>query len=168
MARTHRLVVVANRLPVDRQVEPDGTASWRTSPGGLVAALEPVLRRHEGCWIGWTGAPGPAPEGLDEHDLHLVAVELGEGDIEDYYEGMSNGTLWPLYHDVIAPPAFHRRWWEAYAAVNRRFARAAAEQAAPGGTVWIQDYQLQLVPKIFPLVLLRVGLDLLSGARLPF
>ncbi|MFN8078853.1 MAG: trehalose-phosphatase [Kineosporiaceae bacterium] len=148
MARTHRLVVVANRLPVDRQVEPDGTASWRTSPGGLVAALEPVLRRHEGCWIGWTGAPGPAPEGLDEHDLHLVAVELGEGDIEDYYEGMSNGTLWPLYHDVIAPPAFHRRWWEAYAAVNRRFARAAAEQAAPGGTVWIQDYQLQLVPKM--------------------
>jgi trehalose-6-phosphate synthase len=57
-------------------------------------------------------------------------------------------TLWPLYHDVIAPPQFHRRWWEAYVTANRRFAQAAAEQAAPGATVWVHDYQLQLVPRM--------------------
>ena len=63
-----------------------------------------------------------------------------------YYEGMSNGTLWPLYHDVVAKPEFHREWWEAYVQVNQRFADAAAEAAAKDGVVWVQDYQLQLVP----------------------
>lgn len=143
----HALVVLANRLPVDRHVDQDGTAHWQRSPGGLVSALEPVLRRRRGCWIGWTGAAGPVPDGLDRHELHLVAVELSQAEVEDYYEGMANGTLWPLYHDVIVPPTFHRHWWEAYVAVNERFAQAAAEHAAPGGTVWVQDYQLQLVPR---------------------
>jgi alpha,alpha-trehalose-phosphate synthase [UDP-forming] len=54
--------------------------------------------------------------------------------------------LWPLYHDVIAPPVFRRSWWESYVTVNRRFAEAAAEQAETGATVWVNDYQMQLVP----------------------
>ena len=59
---------------------------------------------------------------------------------------MSNGTLWPLYHDVVAKPEFHREWWEAYVQVNQRFAEAAVEAAAKDGVVWVHDYQLQLVP----------------------
>ena len=59
---------------------------------------------------------------------------------------MSNGTLWPLFHDVIAAPEYHRHWWDAYVEVNQRFADAAAAQAAEGATVWVQDYQLLLVP----------------------
>jgi trehalose 6-phosphate synthase len=66
--------------------------------------------------------------------------------VEDYYEGFSNATLWPLYHDVVAPPVYHRHWWQAYVRVNQRFAEVVAEVAAPGATVWIQDYQLQLLP----------------------
>jgi trehalose 6-phosphate synthase/phosphatase len=65
-----------------------------------------------------------------------------------YYEGFSNATLWPLYHDVIVEPAFHRTWWDAYLAANRRFAQQAAQVTAPGGTVWVHDYQLQLVPEM--------------------
>jgi alpha,alpha-trehalose-phosphate synthase [UDP-forming] len=61
---------------------------------------------------------------------------------------MSNATLWPLYHDVISPPRYHRRWWDSYLDVNRRFADVAATQAAHGATVWVQDYQLQLVPRL--------------------
>jgi trehalose 6-phosphate synthase len=80
--------------------------------------------------------------------MRLVPVELSGDDVELYYEGFSNATLWPLYHDVIAPPEFHRNWWEVYKAVNRRFAEATAESAAEGATVWVQDYQLQLVPKL--------------------
>ena len=76
----------------------------------------------------------------------LVPVTLSDDDVERYYEGFSNDTLWPLYHDVIAPPAFHRQWWDAYRRVNERFAQAAAAQAAHGATVWVHDYQLQLVP----------------------
>ncbi|RJK92774.1 alpha,alpha-trehalose-phosphate synthase (UDP-forming) [Vallicoccus soli] len=140
------VVVVSNRLPVDRVEEPDGSVSWRSSPGGLVAALEPFMRRTDGAWVGWSGAPGDAPEPFDEHDMHLVGVPLSEGEVAEYYEGFSNATLWPLYHDVIAPPVFHRRWWDVYVQVNRRFAEAAARQASQGATVWVHDYQLQLVP----------------------
>src|SRR5262249_7180344 len=51
-----------------------------------------------------------------------------------------------LYHDAVEPPVFKRRWWEEYRKVNQRFADATAEEAGPGATVWVHDYQLQLVP----------------------
>jgi alpha,alpha-trehalose-phosphate synthase [UDP-forming]/trehalose-phosphatase len=148
IAGKHDLVVVANRLPVDRRELPDGTVEWQPSPGGLVAALEPVMQRNDGAWIGWTGAPGDAPEPFEADGIHLVPVQLDEADVENFYEGMSNGTLWPLYHDVIARPEFHRHWWEAYVRVNRRFAEAAVREASDGALVWVQDYQLQLVPQM--------------------
>ena len=142
----HDFVVVANRLPVDRVEDPSGSVEWRPSPGGLVTALEPVMRRADGAWVGWSGAPGEGLEPFDEAGMRLVGVELSDTEVRDYYEGFCNATLWPLYHDVIAPPRFHRAWWEAYVRVNERFALAAAEQAAIGATVWVHDYQLQLVP----------------------
>ena len=144
----HNFVVVASRLPVDRVEGPDGGQEWRTSPGGLVTALEPVMREAGGAWIGWSGDSGPAPGTFEADGLHLVGLGLSETEVRRFYEGFCNATLWPLYHDVIAVPQFHRGWWEAYVAVNRRFAEAAAEQAAPGATVWVHDYQLQLVPKM--------------------
>ena len=142
------LVVVANRLPVDHTVEPDGTMSWRRAPGGLVTAIAPLMEADEGAWVGWAGAADVEHEPFDASGIRCVPVTLSAGEVERYYEGFSNDTLWPLYHDVIAPPKFHRTWWETYQEVNDRFARAAAEVAAPGGVVWVQDYQLQLVPAI--------------------
>ncbi len=139
-------VVVANRLPVDLEVGPDGSETWKSSPGGLVTALEPMLRSRSGAWVGWPGVPDAAPEPFEDDGLALHPVRLSAEDIENYYEGFSNDTLWPLYHDVVAQPSYHRHWWKAYKAVNQRFAEAAAEVAAEGATVWVQDYQLQLVP----------------------
>jgi trehalose 6-phosphate synthase len=139
-------VVVASRLPVDRTEDADGQSRWQTSPGGLVAALEPVVREARGAWVGWPGDAGPAPEPFDSEGMHLVGVGLSADEMRDFYEGFCNATLWPLYHDVIAPPEFRRPWWDTYVRVNRRFAQAAAEQAAPGATIWVHDYQLQLVP----------------------
>ncbi|MCU4185118.1 trehalose-6-phosphate synthase [Acidiferrimicrobium sp. IK] len=141
-------VVVANRLPVDRSIGPDGREEWRTSPGGLVAALEPVLAQNSGTWVGWTGAPDDKQPPFEADDLRMVPVTLSADEVADYYEGFSNATLWPLYHDVTAPPVFERRWWDAYREVNRRFAAVAAEEAATGAIVWVQDYQLQLVPAL--------------------
>ena len=139
-------VVVANRLPVDLVVGPDGERGWKRSPGGLVTALEPMLRARDGAWVGWPGVPDVDVEPLEEDGLLLHPVRLSADEVADYYEGFSNATLWPLYHDVIAPPVFHRHWWHSYVRINERFAQATAEVAAPGATVWIQDYQLQLVP----------------------
>ncbi|WP_407320576.1 trehalose-6-phosphate synthase [Isoptericola halotolerans] len=142
------LVVVANRLPVDFSVGADGEVDWQRSPGGLVSALEPVMQENDGAWVGWSGAPELAHEPFEADGMMLVPVTLSASEIRKYYEGFSNDTLWPLYHDVIAPPAYHRQWWEAYRRVNQRFAEAAAAQASRGGVVWVHDYQLQLVPKM--------------------
>ncbi len=139
-------VVVANRLPLDRTTEPDGSVDWRPSPGGLVTALEPVMQRNQGTWIGWTGAPDEALAPFDAAGMHLVPVTLSAEEVGDYYEGFSNASLWPLYHDLAAVPQFERRWWEAYREVNRRFADVVADAAAERAVVWVQDYQLQLVP----------------------
>jgi trehalose 6-phosphate synthase len=143
-------VVVANRLPVDRTSDPDadGAEAWRGSPGGLVTALDPVMKRADGAWVGWAGQPDLDVEPFDFDGMHLVPVRLSAQDVELYYEGFSNETIWPLYHDVIAEPRYRRLWWEAYVRVNRRFAEASAEVAAENATVWVQDYQLQLVPKM--------------------
>ncbi|TXK16422.1 trehalose-6-phosphate synthase [Homoserinibacter sp. GY 40078] len=137
---------MSNRLPVDRVIDESGTASWKQSPGGLVTALEPVMRAADGAWVGWAGQADLELEPFDEGGIRIVPVKLSESDLEMYYEGFSNDTLWPLYHDVIAQPSYHRIWWERYVQVNRRFAEATAASSAPGATVWVQDYQLQLVP----------------------
>lgn len=141
-------VVVANRLPVDRITTDDGHMSWRSSPGGLVTALEPVLRAHHGAWVGWHGATDEVLDPFEHDGMHLVPVPLSEIEVAEYYEGFSNATLWPLYHDVVRPPEFHREWWDAYVQVNRRFAEQAAAVASEGAFVWVQDYQLQLVPQM--------------------
>ena len=144
----YELVVVANRLPVDFSVSEDGELTWTRSPGGLVTALEPVMQSAAGAWVGWAGAPDLHHDPFDADGMHLVPVALSALEIERYYEGFSNDTLWPLYHDVIEAPSYHRLWWDAYRKVNRRFAEEAAAQAAPGAIIWVQDYQLQLVPAL--------------------
>jgi trehalose 6-phosphate synthase len=113
-----------------------------------VTAIMPVMRRREGAWVGWQGSPDEELEPFEAEGMTLVPVPLSGDDVEQYYEGFSNATLWPLYHDVIARPVYRRSLWDAYVRVNKRFAQAAADVAADGAVVWVQDYQLQLVPML--------------------
>lgn len=163
---TSDFVVVANRLPIDQVRLPDGTTTWKRSPGGLVTALEPLLRKQRGAWIGWPGVPDSDEEPIVQEGLRLFPVRLSAEDVAEYYEGFSNATLWPLYHDVIVKPEYRREWWERYVEVNRRFAEATSKAAAPGATVWVQDYQLQLVPKM--LRMLRPDLTIGFFLHIPF
>ncbi len=141
-------MVVANRLPFDLEQQADGTTRARQAPGGLVTALAPILSRREGAWIGWPGSSDAQIGPTTADGLSLQPISLTRAEVDDYYEGFSNATLWPLYHDAVVPSEFHRPWWDAYRTVNDRFARRAAEVAAPNATVWIHDYQLQLVPQM--------------------
>lgn len=159
-------VVVANRLPIDLVRAADGTTTWKRSPGGLVTALEPLLRKQQGAWIGWPGVIDGPEEPIVEEGLQLYPVRLSAEDVEEYYEGFSNATLWPLYHDVIVKPTYQREWWDRYVEVNRRFAEATSRAAAVGATVWVQDYQLQLVPKM--LRTLRPDLTIGFFLHIPF
>ncbi len=149
-AALYDFMVVSNRLPVDRCAPEDSGCEdgWRRSPGGLVTALAPMMTKTDGAWVGWHGAPDETITPFSHGGMDLVPVQLSNDDVELYYEGFSNATLWPLYHDVIAPPEFHRTWWDSYRKVNRRFADAVVQHADHGATVWVQDYQLQLVPKM--------------------
>jgi trehalose 6-phosphate synthase len=162
-------VVVANRLPVD-EVTTAGGRSWRRSPGGLVTALHPVLSGQHGTWVGWAGNAAvpddPSTQPFELDGMRLRPVHLSADEVERYYEGFSNSSLWPLYHDAIETPAYRRSWWESYRRVNQRFAEATADQAAEGGTVWVQDYQLQLVPAM--LRALRPDLKIGFFLHIPF
>lgn len=140
-------VVVANRLPLRPSSVP-GDEGWLPSPGGLVSALTSVLVNRKGLWIGWPGTSEHQEPPATYEGIRLKAVVITPEEYEEFYLGFSNATIWPLYHDAIRSPTFHRTWWHAYREVNMRFARAIAENVAPGGTVWIHDYQLQVVPQM--------------------
>jgi trehalose 6-phosphate synthase len=142
MPRERRIVVVANRLPVSRS----RGGTWEVSPGGLVTALLPVAKARRGAWVGWAGSNDQGIRPFAHQRIIMRPVTLSDSDLRDYYHGFSNRTLWPLYHDAIHAPEFHRHWWRAYMEVNRRFARAAARVARPGDLVWVHDFHLQLVP----------------------
>ena len=103
MTKRSEFVVVANRLPVDEVVTEEGR-SWRRSPGGLVTALHPVLVARQGTWVGWAGGVGEAPAPFEVDGVRLHPVPLHQVDLERYYEGQSNATIWPLYHDAVETP----------------------------------------------------------------
>ena len=142
-----RLVIVANRLPVRWSDEGSDAGRWVPSPGGLVSAVGPAIAQQPGeaAWIGWTGSH-TEDEPFEIDGLHLHPVPITQDEKELFYDGMSNGTLWPLYHDKVVPAEFHRHWFDGYRRINQRYAEEAAATAGEGATVWVHDYQLQIVP----------------------
>ena len=140
------LTIIANRLPVQR-IEGKSGIHWQTSPGGLVSSMIPVLRQG-GRWIGWGGSNTQSLQPFRHEDIDLIPVSLQPEEVENYYSGFSNRTLWPLFHDALRPPEFHRSWWRSYQAVNQRFAEVAAKSMDPSGTCWVHDFHLQLVPSL--------------------
>lgn len=139
-------MVASNRLPVAIVTHPDGTLTRTLSPGGLVAAVQPALHGLGAAWVGWSGGEGDhEPFGLDG-DLTYVPVSLSPHDVRNHYDGFSNGTIWPLFHQVGVAHDYLPEWWDSYAAVNEAFASHVASVTAAGGTVWINDYHLMLAP----------------------
>jgi trehalose 6-phosphate synthase len=141
------MVVVSNRLPVVIS-QVDGAWQVAAGSGGLITALAPVVQANQGVWIGWAGCSPEAPvaELCDrfalEHGYRLETVDLSEEEIELYYHGFANETLWPLFHDLLGNCLFSTQNYRAYEAVNRKFADATAAVSGPADLVWIHDYQL--------------------------
>jgi trehalose 6-phosphate synthase/phosphatase len=144
--RSRRLVVVSNRLPAVISKEED----WTITPGagGLVTAMTPVLQRFQGLWIGWPGCGEEAPiEELFnrfsvEHGYRLQAVPLAPEEVENYYHGFSNETLWPLFHDLLGHCRFNLENRNSYREVNKRFAEVIARAVNEDDFLWVHDYQL--------------------------
>lgn len=149
-AKTQRLMVVSNRLPVRMSKEASG---WEISPspGGLVTALTPILQRNHGTWIGWIGTESDEDVDLAleqtsvDFPYQLKSVPLTDEDVDLYYRGFSNETLWPLFHDLLGYCKFEKENWEKYCEINERFADKIIESAGPHDVIWVHDYQLCLV-----------------------
>lgn len=145
-----RLLVVSNRLPVVVTRDDD---QWKVEPasGGLITALAPVMRENRGTWVGWPGCgpEAPAVPLLETHsaelNYELKPVILTEGDVQKFYRGFSNQTIWPLFHDLLGYCTFDANQWSSYVDVNRRFAETIAGLIEADGFVWVHDYQLMLV-----------------------
>ncbi len=141
------ILVVSNRLPVTVTRGPRGLET-RHSPGGLVSALDPVLRKRGGTWVGWPGIELRRGEMLSKASdpYQIRPVPLTESEIAGYYHGFSNRTLWPLFHSFPGRTRFSRREWESYERVNARFGETTLRESAGVDLVWIHDYQLMLTP----------------------
>jgi trehalose 6-phosphate synthase/phosphatase len=148
-----RLLIVSNRLPVTVRVA-GGETTVEPSPGGLATGMKGPHERMGGLWIGWPGdldaVPAAAREGVDRRlaEMKLVPVPLTKEEVARYYESYSNGVLWPLFHYFTSRVPLLVRDFDAYEAVNARFADAIAARHEPGDLVWVHDYQLMLVPQM--------------------
>src|SRR5579872_6915140 len=149
-----RIIVVSNRLPLTlKRAEQD----WETvrSSGGLASAMNPLLGKTGGDWIGWAGDDG----GEDSQQLqailaewaekdHCFAVKLPQDVATGFYEGYANQTLWPVFHNFPSQLKFEANHWEAYDEANRIFCEAVVERYRPNDLIWVHDYHLMLLPQM--------------------
>ncbi|MCB9877772.1 MAG: bifunctional alpha,alpha-trehalose-phosphate synthase (UDP-forming)/trehalose-phosphatase [Planctomycetes bacterium] len=153
-----RTILVSNRLPV--RARPDGTLERTT--GGLASALSGA--GVDAVWVGWPGLPAEAIPDRDVvsaqlREIGVAPVLLTQHELDTYYEGYANATLWPLLHSMATRAVFRADWSSVYRDVNHRFADAVLAVAAPGDTVWIHDFHLFLLPEL----LRAAGRDLRIG-----
>ena len=150
----NKTIIVSNRLPLQVKLENE-SLNIIPSVGGLATGMKSVHADGNGIWIGWSG--------LTEEELNpdlskkvdkaifkekCVSVSLTEKDVEDFYFGFSNKTLWPLFHYFMEFTEFEKNQWEAYKEVNQKFADVVLEHVNDGDTVWVHDYQLLLLPQL--------------------
>jgi trehalose 6-phosphate synthase/phosphatase len=138
-------VVASNRLPFTVARTAAGLER-RPSAGGLVSALEPVLRSRGGTWVGWPGLDlregESIPTGAEPY--RIAPVQISNAEVTRYYHGLCNGTLWPLCHSLPQYASFERKNYDTYEQINRRFADAVLSESDPEDLIWLHDYQLML------------------------
>jgi trehalose 6-phosphate synthase/phosphatase len=145
-----RLVLVSNRLPISFKRE-NGKLQTVPSSGGLIGALEPILKEHGGIWVGSVGNEDSEElrQGLrtaaGDHGFRYAPIVLSAQEQTNYYEGFSNEILWPLFHDLTSRGVFDPVYWDFYQLVNRKFAETIEGVAGEDDIIWVHDYQLMQV-----------------------
>jgi len=148
-----KLIIISNRLPLKANKLENGQFEFSRSEGGLTTGLDSLEMDLEKHWVGWPGAFAETTDEQTEITKHLDTfkfhpVFLTAEHIQNYYEGYSNNTLWPLCHYFYAFVEYENKYWEAYKEVNEMFCQAAIPLIEPGDIVWVQDYQLMLLPQL--------------------
>ncbi|SDB23484.1 trehalose 6-phosphate synthase /trehalose 6-phosphatase [Flavobacteriaceae bacterium MAR_2010_188] len=149
-----KTIIVSNRLPLQVKIDNDNI-SVVPSVGGLATGMKSVHADGNGLWIGWSGLTEEelTPE-LEEkvekavNNAQCATVSLNQEDLDLYYYGFSNRTLWPLFHYFMEYAEFEKDQWASYEKVNQKFADTVVKHIQDGDTVWVHDYQLLLLPKM--------------------
>jgi trehalose 6-phosphate synthase/phosphatase len=151
LERRGRVLLVSNRLPVSINANSE-SINVRPSPGGLATGLRSVHASGASAWIGWPGVntePGPERERiLRALPPAVVPVHFTSDELTRYYDGIANGVIWPLFHYLLDRVPGDIRDWSAYESANQRFADVVANEARPEDLIWVQDYQLLLLPAL--------------------
>jgi len=170
--KKEKIVIVSNRVPYNI-TKSDGEIKYKKSVGGLVTALDPILFKNGGLWIGWDGNIGYDKDfkkkirvGNEDYGYSLKFISLSAKELREYYHGFSNRSLWPLFHGFIFQSYFDLNYWKSYQSVNNKFADSVMEEISGKELVWIQDYHLTLVPR--KLRKINPDLKLLFFLHIPF
>ncbi|MEO5909783.1 MAG: bifunctional alpha,alpha-trehalose-phosphate synthase (UDP-forming)/trehalose-phosphatase [Pelobium sp.] len=163
-------IIVSNRLPVKITKENEAY-EFRISEGGLATGLGSVYKDGDNVWVGWSGLEVPEEDrGFINSELkkeNLSPVYLTEQEIQYYYEGFSNETLWPIFHYVSTYAQYEQHYWDYYQQVNIKFRDAVLALAEPGDIIWIHDYQLLLLPQLIRAVLPDVTIGFFQHIPFP-
>lgn len=147
-------IIVSNRLPI-RISKVDNSYKFTPTSGGLATGMKSIHEQDNALWIGWPGigrdeiaddAWTPLNNGLINNNF--APVSLSKAEVDDFYYGLANKCLWPLFHYFIEYSIFDEAHWETYVEVNKKFSERVLEHIDSGDTVWIHDYQLLLCPKM--------------------
>lgn len=150
----NKLVIISTRLPVCVSKQ-DGILAFHQSPGGLATGVSSVSKDHDSVWIGWPGISSDLLTNKDKkdiidelkkHDCHPVF--LNDDEIENFYSGYCNATLWPLFHYFTDMAKHESKYWESYKHVNGLFSEETKKFITKDSNVWVHDYQLMLLPKL--------------------
>ncbi len=149
-----KTIIISNRLPVQLQIS-NGSITAVPSVGGLATGMKSVHSGGDSLWIGWSGLTDEEiPEELAEDIDKALAehgsskVKLTSKEVDGFYYGFSNRTIWPLFHYFLEYSEFELDSWNTYKTVNQKFADAILEKADEEDIIWIHDYQLMLVPQM--------------------
>ncbi len=149
-----KTIIVSNRLPLQIKKKITGY-EFSPSVGGLATGMKSVHESADSLWVGWTGLN---KEEITEDQIPLikeslkkekcVGVDLTEDEVQGFYYGFSNRTLWPLFHYFTEFTEFEHKFWLEYKKVNQKFADVVLSVLSEGDTIWIHDYQLLVLPKM--------------------
>ena len=147
-------IIVSNRLPIQIS-KVENSYKFIATSGGLATGMKSIHEHENSLWVGWPGI------GIDEIDNDAWAplekslvknnyapVSLNKQEVDNFYYGLANKCLWPLFHYFIEFSIFNKSHWQSYVDVNQKFANRVLENISKGDTVWIHDYQLLLCPQM--------------------
>jgi len=166
-----KTIIVSNRLPV-KIIHEENSFYYMPSEGGLATGLSSIYKEGNNLWVGWPGQNIKKEEdkkqiAKDLKNENMAPVFLSKKLIQNFYEGFSNDTIWPVFHYFLQYANFDHTLFDAYVDANKVFCNAVLDVAEEGDTIWVHDYQLLLLPQMIRKKLPSIGIGFFQHIPFP-